>query len=68
MRDRGHVFHVGAFIVPQADETATTTMGDVARAIIKLDWKLQDVAVIAFSDLPENLESQSSAADRSDQK
>ncbi|GAB3632368.1 cation transporter [Microbacterium shaanxiense] len=53
MRDQGQVFHVEAFIVPRRRRVPIARIDEVSESIARLDWKIQDVVVIAGSALPD---------------
>ena len=59
MRDQGQVFHVEAFIVPRRRRVSVTQIDQISESIAQMDWKIQDIVVIARSTLPEE-------ADRAD--
>ncbi|PRI11398.1 cation transporter [Leucobacter massiliensis] len=53
MRDQGQVFHVEAFVVPRRSRISVERIRELSEGIAALDWKVQDVAVIAAAELPE---------------
>jgi cation diffusion facilitator family transporter len=53
MRDMGQVFHVEVFVVPRQGEIGIDDIETVREAVAALDWKVQDVVVIATRALPE---------------
>lgn len=53
MRDMGQVFHVEAFVVPRHAHLSTAKLEAARRAIIELDWKMQDVSIVPVADLPD---------------
>ncbi|MEE6282745.1 cation transporter [Georgenia sp. MJ170] len=56
VRDQGHVFHVESFVVPVAGYTPTLEDLRLAReGAIELDWKVDDMVVIAVEALPEQM-------------
>ncbi|BDV29621.1 cation diffusion facilitator family transporter [Microbacterium terricola] len=56
MRDMGQVFHVEAFVVPRRRKVSVAQIETAREAITEMDWKMQDVAVIAVSSLPDETE------------
>ncbi len=55
MRDMGQVFHVEAFVVPHRTRVRMDDLEQVKTRIAALDWKMQDVAVVPVSQLPEEV-------------
>jgi divalent metal cation (Fe/Co/Zn/Cd) transporter len=53
MRDEGQVFHVEAFVVPRRRKVSVAQVDEVSESIAEMDWKVQDVVVIACSTLPD---------------
>ncbi|WP_295101843.1 cation diffusion facilitator family transporter [uncultured Microbacterium sp.] len=53
IRDQGQVFHVEAFIVPKKPRVSVDRINDVSEGISALDWKVQDVVVVACQKLPD---------------
>lgn len=56
MRDMGQVFHVEAFVVPTRDRISVRRIEEARRRISELDWKVQDIVVIAVAALPDEAE------------
>ncbi|UOQ60850.1 cation transporter [Leucobacter rhizosphaerae] len=54
MRDQGQVFHVEVFVEPQQSEVSLEQLADLSAAIARIDWKLNDVVVVATQELPEH--------------
>lgn len=52
MRDEGQVFHVEAYVVPRKPRVKLSAIEAAERAIVALDWKVQDVNLIVVSELP----------------
>ena len=52
MRDEGQVFHVEAYVVPRKSRVKLSAIEAAERAIVGLDWKVQDVNLIVVSELP----------------
>jgi divalent metal cation (Fe/Co/Zn/Cd) transporter len=52
MRDEGQVFHVEAYVVPRKSRVKLSAIEEAERAIVGLDWKVQDVNLIVVSELP----------------
>ena len=55
MRDMGQVFHVEAFVVPHRTRVRMDDLEQAKTRIAALDWKMQDVAVVPVSQLPEEV-------------
>jgi cation diffusion facilitator family transporter len=56
IRDQGHVFHVESFVVPRGDEPPTfEQLEDARRAVVALDWKVQDLVLVVVPELPAEL-------------
>ncbi|MDP3949989.1 cation diffusion facilitator family transporter [Microbacterium sp.] len=53
MRDQGQVFHIEAFVVPRRGRVSVAQIDRVSESIAQMDWKVQDVVVIACSTLPD---------------
>ncbi|WP_426324397.1 cation diffusion facilitator family transporter [Microbacterium sp. E-13] len=56
MRDMGQVFHVEVFAVPQGGDLSVAELEETRDAIMRLDWKVQDVVVIPVATLPDEAE------------
>lgn len=52
VRDLGQVFHVEAFIVPRRRRVSVAKIDALSERISELDWKVQDVVIIAREHLP----------------
>ena len=52
VRDEGHVFHTEVFVVPHG-EAHLALLQQAREGIGELDWKLDDVAVIPVTELPD---------------
>lgn len=57
VRDLGQVFHVEAFIVPRRRRVSVAKIDTLSERIAEMDWKVQDVVVIACEHLPEEADS-----------
>jgi len=56
VRDQGHVFHVESFVVPVEGHTPTLEeLTDARRAVVELDWKIDDLVLVPVPELPEQL-------------
>ncbi len=53
MRDEGQVFHIEAFIIPRRGKVSVAQIDRVSESIAQMDWKVQDVVVVACSTLPD---------------
>lgn len=56
MRDMGQVFHVEVFAVPRGGDVSVAELEEAREAIVRLDWKVQDVVVIPVATLPDEAE------------
>ncbi len=56
MRDMGQVFHVEVFVVPAREEVTLAEVEEAREAVAALDWKVQDVVLVATSSLPDEAE------------
>ncbi|MGU3645562.1 cation transporter [Microbacterium sp. C23T] len=56
MRDMGQVFHVEVFVVPRTDDVRLEQIEETRKAVMQLDWKVQDVVVIPTATLPDEAE------------
>ncbi|MFF2488396.1 cation diffusion facilitator family transporter [Microbacterium sp. NPDC058062] len=56
MRDMGQVFHVEVFVVPRTDDVRLEQIEEARKAVMQLDWKVQDVVVIPTATLPDEAE------------
>ncbi|PFG29385.1 cation diffusion facilitator family transporter [Paramicrobacterium agarici] len=52
VRDEGQVFHVEAFVVPRRGKVTTELLRAARVECMRLDWKLQDVAIIPVPEIP----------------
>jgi divalent metal cation (Fe/Co/Zn/Cd) transporter len=57
IRDQGQVFHVEAFIVPRKRRVSVTRIDEISESIARMDWKVQDVVVVACSTLADEADS-----------
>ena len=56
VRDQGHVFHVEAFVRPEAGVAPTLDQLEHAVDLLRdLDWKIHDVVVMPVRDLPDTV-------------
>lgn len=56
MRDEGHVFHIESFVVPADDSLpALSDVEAATRHCRELDWKVQDIAIVFVSRLPDEV-------------
>jgi len=53
MRDMGQVFHVEAFVVPRRHRVSLAQVEAARRELAAMDWKMQDVLVVAVASLPD---------------
>ncbi|PYG00939.1 cation diffusion facilitator family transporter [Georgenia satyanarayanai] len=56
VRDQGHVFHVESFVVPVPGHTPTLAeLTQARRAVVALDWKIEDMVLVPVEQLPERM-------------
>ncbi|MGL3151609.1 cation diffusion facilitator family transporter [Microbacterium sp. A82] len=53
MRDQGQVFHIEAFVVPHRKRITLAQIDRLSRGVADMDWKVQDVVVIACDEIPD---------------
>ncbi|SJN46086.1 Cobalt-zinc-cadmium resistance protein [Microbacterium esteraromaticum] len=53
MRDQGQVFHIEAFVVPRKRKVSLRQITEASEMIVAMDWKSQDVVVVASERLPD---------------
>lgn len=56
VRDQGQVFHVEAFVVPHRRKVSVEQIAEAREGVAALDWKVQDIIVMAVPELPDEAE------------
>lgn len=52
MREEGHVFFGEVFVVPNGDGDLTQRISEAAEHLLRLDWRLHDIAIMPVKELP----------------